>query len=223
MITFLEYLEMRRGPAPGAFGREGGSAFGTLRTDRKVQMPTKVDPLSNRFQDLYTRVQSGKVKEGIIINTLKDKGFNITSATVSQDMHDKIDGWLDGNKPVQIKYRDTGDDILMEIIKPFAPNMVNNYTFSGRDMRGKAEIYISLNLARDIIRIRDAKAIKQLAQNLTHEFIDYYQKTNLRSLTTKEGTVKFTEDPANHVGKIMAYISPNAVPGQDIKLSEPLW
>ena len=90
--------------------------------------------------DYNQRVQQGKRIEGKIINALKQMGYRIDSASAYEDMNEKIDGWWidkkDNRYPFQIKYRETGDDIIFEIIQDVAKQNM------GRDMKSKAVLYI---------------------------------------------------------------------------------
>ena len=90
--------------------------------------------------DFHTRVQRGKTVEERIKDVLRANGFQVTDPTSAEDMYQKIDCFLDG-QAAQIKYRDSGDDILYELIKPHDLGMSlqqNMKLNPGRDFRGKA-------------------------------------------------------------------------------------
>jgi hypothetical protein len=103
--------------------------------------------------DFDTRLDSGKGVEDWIRNKLREYGFDVQNVSVTTDKKDKIDAIVNG-KSAQIKFRETGDDILFELIRPWD----DNKTFfdqirekSGRDADGKAEQYVVLNRTRDKI------------------------------------------------------------------------
>jgi len=95
------------------------------------------------FQD---RVARGKALEKQIFDAvakmLEGTDYEIVSASQSADMHDKIDAYIRNktNKKqltVQIKGRETGKDIIFEIMKDIDKGI------EGRDMKGKAQLYIA--------------------------------------------------------------------------------
>lgn len=84
------------------------------------------------------RVKEGKKMEQQIIDSMKAHGFAVTNATAQEDQYQKIDGWLDGQS-LQIKYRETGNDILFEVYKDWTKGI------EGRDLCGKADLYACVN------------------------------------------------------------------------------
>ena len=131
----------------------------------------------NRFQNIEDRVRYGKEIESKIIESLINHGWKISTASANQDKFDKIDGILISSKdpmpvklpaPIQIKYRDTGNDILMEVCWLFDGDFSKPISelLTGRDMKGKAEIYVSLDQNGETIRVRLAKEAKENALKL---------------------------------------------------------
>jgi hypothetical protein len=124
--------------------------------------------------DFRTRVERGKGVEDRIKEALAANGIKVTGATSGQDMYDKIDGFIDG-KAIQIKYRDSGDDILYELVKPHDQtlSLQHNIKFNpGRDYRGKAVYYVVMT--RDgkiyIIPVQHIKgALMQAASEFGNE------------------------------------------------------
>jgi len=90
--------------------------------------------LGTTAMDYNTRVARGKGVEEKIKQALKDQhGIEIRDSKVGEertldkritdDVDDGIDGYWNGRDSVQIKYRDTGKDILFELIKPHKAEM----------------------------------------------------------------------------------------------------
>ena len=112
---------------------------------------------SNRFQSREERVRSGKKQEERIIRSMtSEHGWNVKHVSENQDKFDKIDGILIYSPdsipvslpaPIQIKYRDTGDDLLMEVVWEFNNQYESpiDQLLTGRDMKGSAKLYLCLN------------------------------------------------------------------------------
>jgi hypothetical protein len=89
------------------------------------------------------RVKTGRRVESDIIAALRRQGLKLELPTPDEDKKQKIDAWIVDKHGVkhslQIKYRESGDDILFEIIKDVEKNIV------GRDWEGLAEYYFVLD------------------------------------------------------------------------------
>jgi hypothetical protein len=167
--------------------------------------------------DYDTRVAKGKEKEAIILATLKNNGVKITPPTASQDMHDKIDGWvMNGGtrKGIQIKFRERGkNDIIFEIVKDIA------HDITGRDLRSKADLYLVVD-STGTGRMYDAAEIKRHAQGVRLAVMASIGKSDKRSWTLRVGAkvigeAKLTIDQAHGNFKLMAYFLPDAFPVLD--------
>jgi hypothetical protein len=188
------------------------------------------------------RVSFGKKVESNIISKLTDAGWKITPASQSQDMFDKIDGFVHLSNtvlPIQIKYRDSQDDILLEVMKGWTPEKFGvgvPIEFNGRDMIGHAAIYVSLSKDGNTIRVRSANEAKSVAESMVRRLKDNYRKSGGKetSLQTPKGEAKITNDPANpSLRKVMAFIKPGALTkklppelmtfGMDIPLRTSFW
>lgn len=70
-------------------------------------------------QSLDDRVRIGKTVESQILEQIVAAGMNCVPATKTEDIHHKVDAWWKPDphtkKGIQIKYRETGDDILFEV------------------------------------------------------------------------------------------------------------
>ena len=83
---------------------------------------------SGRIQD---RVVQGKKLEKAIFDKLCESGFNLQEPSNQDDMLKKVDAWLnkDGKKVgVQIKARETGNDLLFEVYDTFFDFKPVSYT-----------------------------------------------------------------------------------------------
>jgi hypothetical protein len=92
------------------------------------------------------RVRKGLAIEKQIANSLRKSGVVLEEPTNRQDIMQKVDRWIvkDGVKtPLQIKYRESGEDILFEVFDTFA-GWNNPKNKVGRDMLGIAAKYAVL-------------------------------------------------------------------------------
>ena len=154
------------------------------------------------------RVRRGKGVEERIKEILRSMGMNITDPTSEEDMHQKIDGFIDG-KPIQIKYRDSGDDILYELVKPHDPRFTlqqNIKANPGRDLRGKAVSYIVLSRDGSKIYIIPVTHIKTILSQAARE---YSNQPLTRAFRSSMG-IEFRplSDPSDGRLKINAFIPP---------------
>lgn len=160
----------------------------------------------NTITDYSSRIAAGKAKEALIIDELRIKGLNIELPTASQDKYDKIDGFFITAKTqkrlsFQLKFRESGDDVIFEIIKDWDNNI------EGRDLISKAEVYIIVD-RHGKVNMYSTKLIKDKAKELL-DLADSNPKEN------QEGNgwqMKFTIDKATGSTKLMAYLKPTLFP-----------
>lgn len=216
-----------RGPVGGAFGnnpqekarreRERQQRQLQNQPQNQPQTPTPMDHApnpetrqvpptqrhDNRFQGINQRVNYGKGIEKQIFDNLVACGMKLREPSNSEDMYDKIDGWWDQNgseEPIQIKYRDTGDDILFEVMKDYQRKV------PGRDMVGKAVYYAVLARSGGQIVVVEVAEAKRLIQSaltaVEHEGFD-----NRGNYKTQNGLMlRIRRDPQSGQEKLMAYI-----------------
>lgn len=152
------------------------------------------------------RIAAGKSVESQIINALRQKGFKIDNPTASEDKYDKIDGWWvdkKGNRyPLQIKFRQSGNDIIFELIQ----NMTSGN--EGRDLKSKAILYIIAD-THGTTRMLLVQPIKKKA----NEILDYIKKELLKNPNQQnfggqgwEAKIQF--DRAHGQQKLVAYFDP---------------
>ena len=224
-MKFSEWLsttEARwRGPAGGAFGNDPfrmqqktNQRTSMKKPEDNVNPPMNHDynpadrtsapqqRMDNRFQHIDQRVQYGKSIEKQIFDSLVRCGMKLREPSNDEDKYDKIDGWWEtpsGEKPIQIKYRDTGDDILFEVMKD------NKRGVPGRDMIGKAEFYAVLSrVGGKIVLVSVAEAKKLIAQMQSRaEEEGFDQRGNFRM---GGAILRIRPDPRSQQDKLMAYI-----------------
>lgn len=172
--------------------------------------------LPTRFLDPRTRVRHGRERERQIADALKHQaGLPIEDASEHEDKHRKIDRWIirDG-QPValQIKYRETGEDLLFEVYDKFfgwdhAGNKV------GRDMIGDAREYAVLLQDRETVVIVPTAQAKALVNRMvdaakelgfTHKSLT--SETLVYNAHGKKLELKIQKDPGDGRPKMVAYI-----------------
>jgi hypothetical protein len=224
-----EYFEARfRGGSGGAFGRDQGGGFDFSDRTRQQPIDLSAGRMGNRFQGIDDRVAAGKAMESRIIDALKSAGWEIRPATVQQDKYDKIDGfvkrggsWL----PLQIKYRDTGDEIAMETIFDWNPDqLAGRVIFNGRDMIGHAKLYACLNQGGRVIRVCSAEEAKSAAKDAANKLVQDFIQSGRRMATTTKAEARITGDPANGRAKVMAFVKPAAMSSLEmVPVGKSLW
>ena len=172
--------------------------------------------LPTRHLESRVRVAHGRNRESQIANALNTQcGLNLTDATDADDKIHKIDRWLNRNGqriPLQIKYRETGDDLLFEVFDTFdgwdAPtNKV------GRDMKGNARLYAVLRSdcrTVNIIEVQNAKKIidtlLMLAKQMGWSESDGMFHTFRFRVNGQTAELKVQRDPGDGRSKMIAYI-----------------
>ena len=158
--------------------------------------------------DYEARVAVGRKVENSILAALRQAGVNIVVPTREEDKHQKIDAWIIDTKgdkhSLQIKYRETGDDILFELIRDFKD------AAPGRDMLCEAEFYLVVN-RKGTARLFYTAPIKAWATKLLElakkELSVNPAKVSWKGL--KPWEMKVTIDRGNKSRKLMAYMSPS--------------
>jgi hypothetical protein len=158
----------------------------------------------------HFRVKAGLVKEKEIADALKAY-LPVEDSTDAEDKVGKIDRWLaypTGRVALQIKYRETGRDLLFEVFDTFYGwNHKNNKV--GRDMIGDAKEYAVL--------LKDGKTVvivpTELAKIVIHRMMwaaeqvwahinrTFHYRANKCDLQLKEQL-----DPYDMRRKMVAYI-----------------
>lgn len=152
------------------------------------------------------RVEAGKAVEKEILAVLRKAGIEIAEPTADEDMREKIDGWmtwLGERVPIQVKFREGGNDVIFEIIKDIDKSV------PGRDMVSKAVLYVVMDTA-NVIRLFAVEQIKAMAilvrDHVLGELRQFPNKTNWGSNTACN--VKITVDKRHGNRKMMTYFNP---------------
>lgn len=154
------------------------------------------------------RLQGGRGVEHKILDQLRQKGIKIEPPSSREDVIDKIDGWWigrDGNKKfgLQVKFRQSGDDILFELIRDIDRKQL------GRDMKGSAQLYLVADRSGHT-RLYTTKPIKEKAQELIDTFQHEFGADPFRTKWYGNGwEMKVQVDRAEGHRKLVAYFSPN--------------
>lgn len=166
-------------------------------------------------EDSRLRVRNGRERERQIANALRDLGLQVQDATEYEDKQRKIDRWLvqDGKRvALQIKYRETGDDLLFEVYDRF-DGWDNPTNKIGRDMQGDAKLYAVLKTDREtVVMVPTAQAkgiindMISAAQNVGWTAEALYSKTLRYFVAGQKAELKWQRDPADGRGKLVAYI-----------------
>lgn len=206
-MNFEEWLLQNE--AKGAFGKQmqmpslSSRNFTSNNNNSRGQIVQRDD---NRFLRFDQRVQYGKSIEQQIFSSLVKCGLKLKEPSSKEDMYDKIDGWWttpQGQMPIQIKYRDTGDDILFEVMKDYEQGV------PGRDMIGKAVYYAVLNRSRTIVMVSVAEA-KMLIKK-ARDLADAQGFDHQGNFAWGNVSLKLRPDPSTGQTKMMAYIPVHAL------------
>lgn len=176
--------------------------------------------------DTRDRIAVGRRREHQIMEVLKRQcGLSLMAATDAQDQEQKVDCWLnqDGQKvPVQIKYRESGEDLLVEVFDLWH-DWDHKGNKVGRDMVGKAQKYAVLSKNAKTITMTQTATIKELvckmltaAQN--HGWTENKGpqcKTLRYHANGQKCELKVQRDPRSGNTKMMAYIPAKALLGAE--------
>jgi len=159
-------------------------------------------------KDYQERVAKGKAGEKEILNILRARGIKIADPTHAEDMYDKIDGWMEWNGKkvaVQVKFRESGDDVLFEIAKDLDTGDM------GRDMLCKAEFYLVRD-RKGKIRMFSVAELKTKAKALydfvLKDLVKNPDKENWGGWQGSNVNVKIVVDKAHGNRKLIAYFNP---------------
>lgn len=169
------------------------------------------------------RVTYGRKIESYIKEILISHGYVIMDSTQKEDKYDKIDGYITIDniiQPMQIKYRETGNDIVFEIC--FIDKNNQGLHWNGRDMRGKSAIYICLSQKGDEIWICTTEQIKEKAKEMGSLLYQTYCTNGTRSIRNEYGEVKITVDHASKRTKMLFFAKPSQFACTTLTIS-PLW
>lgn len=151
----------------------------------------------NGIEDYNTRITLGKSRELEIIDFLTSKGMKIELPTAHQDMTEKIDGFFlpkaGGRISFQLKQRESGDDIIFELVKDWDRDI------EGRDMKSHADLYVVVDRTGKL-NIISTKEIKAKAKELLA-----MADANPNDQQGDNWQLKFVKDLAHGQVKLMCF------------------
>jgi len=185
--------------------------------------------------DYKERIQRGKATEERILNALNNNNkfpYTIRPASREQDMYQGIDALIDSDKDgnklnntwtVQIKERRSGNDILLEVIKPWRGDPTE---MTGRDMKNTPGLYFMID-SNKVLRIIKGDDVKRAVSESMQESTEQYNpESRNNTYDTKNGQVKIVTDPSSQtnystgkVDKVNIFLNPNAL---DVVMAIPL-
>lgn len=156
----------------------------------------------------HERVSYGKAVEEKILHALRGCGYRIFPSSLHNDIHDKIDGYIllpDAAQPLplQVKYRSTGPDILMEVT--FLDKGI--ILFDGRDFKGKAKVYACLGNDHQTIHLCMVDELKARAVELTNRLLLLSSDTVSRE--EGYGEVRRVVDARSGRSKVILFVRPS--------------
>ena len=170
------------------------------------------------------RVHYGKQVEKCIMEQLRLQDYKIVEASEGEDMYDKIDGYIlnqDAICPLQVKYRQTGDDILFEI--SFMDRASTTMVWDGRDMIGKSSTYACLSFDGNTIWLCTTRDIKAKADELAKRLLTSYLKSSTTYLSDSKGELKITTDRESGRKKMLFFAKPSSFAFETIRLEHSIW
>lgn len=177
-------------------------------------MPAQV---ATRFLEAHERVKHGKNREAQIADALVTQcGVPLEDATEVEDKTHKIDRWLvEGDKrtAVQIKYRETGDDLLFEVFDRW-DGWFNRTNKIGRDMKGNSKLYAVLRQDRKTVVMTHVDVAKKIicdmqrAAQVIGWTVDQGPQRKILKYNKNGGTceLRVQRDPGDGRTKMVAYI-----------------
>ena len=123
--------------------------------------------------------------------------------------------------PLQIKYRQTGDDILFEV--SFMDHASQTMVWDGRDMIGKSSVYACLSNDGLVIWLCHTFQIKAKADALAKQLLTLYLKYNQTSLIAEKGEIKITQDRESGRRKMLFFAKPSMFSFDTIRLEKSIW
>jgi hypothetical protein len=160
--------------------------------------------------DYEQRVKSGRHIEALILEAMRKRveGRNVVfeEPTNQEDLYDKIDAWLINpigkRYSVQIKYRESGDDIIFEVCKD-----IPSWS-PGRDLLSVSQLYLFVDRDKTA-RLYWTAPIHADAQVLFEQAKKDLTEHPEKTQWFGEGYEMFRRpDRANGKDKLVAFFSP---------------
>lgn len=208
----------QQGNTGGAFGKKKNVGYTHSREDQR-----------NLKGDYSAQIAFGKAQEQKIFAAAQSCGLKISPASSYEDRVLKIDGWWwpqEGGQKVAVsmKYRDTGPDLLFEVIKPYTTEpILDPKNFLGRDVKPPGGAANSFNanapngakyilfLAKEgnKLSIIPAEPCYEIIGSMLHEVNDRgwnQDKDGRKAHVTSKGVLRLQTDGSSGKIKVMAYL-----------------
>lgn len=158
--------------------------------------------------------------ESRIIKALRESGYKVVAATAREDKYDKVDCyifWKGRWEPLQIKYRSSRNDIVMEVTFLDDKNYDSSTKFNGRDFISKAKMLASLSADGRVIRLCSMAELKQNAELLTRQLL---VKKRSQEVLNSSGTAKARKvvDCVTKRKKVLYFVEPT-----ELKTYKPIY
>jgi len=178
-------------------------------------------------QSYKSRVRTGKIGEEEVAEILRNR-FNLTIRDVHEDRDriEKIDRIViaPSGKPrtLQIKYRETGKDILVDVYEPFY-GINDDRTKPGRDFVSECDLYAcrvgeSVHLIHgSVLRVVILKTMTEWIKRGCL-FLDTFRNAPAKHLCYTIGgvTIHTQNDHASNRPKLLMFIPPDVIPENHI-------
>lgn len=119
----------------------------------------------------------------------------------------------------QIKERQTGKDILLEVIRPWTGVVQpdRNYRLTGRDMKVTPDFYIFVDQCRKMHLFRGTVLKQQVTSMLTQFFDQLCKHPELQGIRMLNGEIRVVLDPCQEQTrarrrKLCVFVFPESVP-----------
>lgn len=161
--------------------------------------------------DYNKRVEAGRKVESQIFNALRillpKHGIKIEEPTAEEDRRSKIDAWLttsEGKRfSLQIKYRESGDDIIFEVVKD-----ISDWT-PGRDLISVADLYLVVDREKTGRLFRTGPIKREATRLLEIAKQDLTTSPNKVIWIGSGYELRLTTDHAHGNTKLMAFFHPS--------------
>lgn len=164
-------------------------------------------------QNYANRVRTGKTGEQQIAQSLQDVfGLTIEEVSEDQDRFEKIDRIVvsgSGNrKTLQIKYRETGEDILVDVFEPFF-GINHPRTGKGRDYVSKCDLYACR--VGPLIHLIHGAALRAVIEIVLAEWRTAGCPSSGTFIGSQGEQIKIRKDHASERPKLLMFIPVKAI------------
>jgi len=171
----------------------------------------------------HDRIAQKEVMENNLWRRIKQVvPWKIEVSTVREDVNYGIDAKCfmgSDSKSIQLKQRNTGNDILMEtILVPENVRSLDTIVWTGRDSKHDVDLYFCVD-TKYILRIVDGIYLQDTARIMSKEFLQkYLNDKNTTYVRTLYGDVRIKREESEQasfkigkVNKILVFIEPDKI------------